>query len=458
MRRKEKRERIEKESFQQELLKTIKHFFPRLFEMLNEAKDPRDKRKIKYEMKIILFMPILSLMFSIESMRRMTEEFNKTQIIKNIRILLGGEDDKEEVPYWETINNCLKRLKPRELEKIRKKLVNHLIRMRTFESSRIEEKYWQILIDGTGWFSTTTRHCEHCLTREHKDKDGNIKYIEYYHYILEAKLVLPGDIVISIATEFVENESPDVKKQDCESNAFNRLAKELKKQFPKLPICITADSLYASQTFFDICKKNKWKYIVRFKEGSIPSIAEEFESLKDYNNENIYRKNINNVKQIYKFVNDISYHDHLINEIEYEEENDKGEKTKFNFITNIRITAKNHERIVAHGRDRWDIENQGFNTQKNHGYNMQHLYSHDFNAMKNYYFLMQIAHMIFQIFENTLFLLKTVKMSDKHLHQLLLIEFQTKAITQSDLDKTSATIHVAFARLNYTTGEVVIAR
>ena len=159
-----------------------------------------------------------------------------------------------------------------------------------------------------------------------------------------------------------------------------------------------------------------------------------------------------------RFVNDISYHNHLINEIECVEENDKGERNIFNFITNFRITAKNHERIAANGRSRWNIENQGFNTQKNHGYNMQHLFSHDFNAMKNHYFLIQIAHMIFQIFENTLLLLKRVKISDKHLHHLLLIEFQTKTITQSDLDKASASIHIAFARLHYTPREEVMAR
>ena len=50
------------------------------------------------------------------------------------------------------------------------------------------------------------------------------------------------------------------------------------------------------------------------------------------------------------------------------------------------------------GRLRWKIENEGFNTQKNLGYNLEHKYSRiDFNATRNYYQCMQIAHLIEQL-------------------------------------------------------------
>ena len=47
----------------------------------------------------------------------------------------------------------------------------------------------------------------------------------------------------------------NVPKQDCETNAFKRLAPRLKKKYPQLPICILGDSLYATEPIFDICKK-----------------------------------------------------------------------------------------------------------------------------------------------------------------------------------------------------------
>jgi len=460
IRRKVKREQLEGLNKPKELLKILNHFFPEFICSLGRIKDPRDPRYITYTIKTILLPKILAAVFFVESMRGMTEEFNNTKLIQNVGIILNDKDLKE-LPYWETINDCLKRLNPSEPEKVKDKMVNRLIRMRTFEDNRIKGKYWQILVDGTGWFSTDQPHCEHCLTRTHKNEDGGIRNIEYYHNVLEAKLVLSENVVVSIGTEFLENESANIDKQDCEISGFYRMAKAVKQKYPRLPVCITVDSLYAGKPFFDLCEKYQWKYIVRFKDGSIPSIAGEFESLKDYDN-TVYKTEMQtedgNCIQEYRFVNDIDYGGYSIHEIECRETTEKGEAGIFRFITNIRITAKNHGEIVASGRRRWKIENQGFNTQKNHGYNMQHLFSHDFNAMKNHYYLIQIAHMISQLFESRFQLLREGKLTIKHLHKLLLTEFQTQTIMQSDLEEAKKQVRFAFICFNYTPGEVVIAR
>lgn len=41
----------------------------------------------------------------------------------------------------------------------------------------------------------------------------------YYHKVLEAKIVLSENTILSLGTEFIENEKEDVSKQDCETNA-----------------------------------------------------------------------------------------------------------------------------------------------------------------------------------------------------------------------------------------------
>ena len=51
------------------------------------------------------------------------------------------------------------------------------------------------------------------------------------------------------------------------------------------------------------------------------------------------------------------------------------------------------------GRIRWKIENEGFNVQKNRGYGLEHAYSKDPHAAKIFYYLLQIAHMVFQLLE-----------------------------------------------------------
>ena len=66
-----------------------------------------------------------------------------------------------------------------------------------------------------------------------------MKRLSIFTIFLEAKLVV-GDMVFSIDTEFIENEET-YEKQDCELKAFKRLAKRLKKNYKRLPICILGD-------------------------------------------------------------------------------------------------------------------------------------------------------------------------------------------------------------------------
>ena len=51
----------------------------------------------------------------------------------------------------------------------------------------------------------------------------------------------------------------------------------------------------------------------------------------------------------------------------------------------------------AEGGQRWREENEGFNTQKNSGLNLEHAYSH--TCWAAYYFLLQIAHLLLQLVE-----------------------------------------------------------
>jgi len=45
-------------------------------------------------------------------------------------------------------------------------------------------------------------------------------------------------------------------KPDCEIQAFKRLARKIKKDYPRLKIIVGADALYAKKTITDICKEN----------------------------------------------------------------------------------------------------------------------------------------------------------------------------------------------------------
>lgn len=200
-----------------------------------------------------------------ESMQEMVAEFNEDECVKNIYKILGLEE-KEYLPHYVTINGCLFKLDTQELEKIRKGMIYNLIHKKSFDDGKFLGAYWLIIVDATQLFCFKKRHCEHCLTKTIKKGTDDKKTI-YYHQVLEAKIVLGDDLVISIATEFIENEKENVSKQDCERTSFKQLAESLKRMFPRLPICLMGDSLYASEPVFEIWHKNKWEVLIRYKDG-----------------------------------------------------------------------------------------------------------------------------------------------------------------------------------------------
>ncbi len=203
--------------------KSKETFFRDILKQLKAIKDPRHQSYIEYGTDILLFTVIMKNVCSIISMSNMSEKFNKEECIENMAKVLGYET-LEELPHYDTINNFLCRLEPAQIEKIRDYMIRELFKKRSMESYRLHDKYWCIAVDATGLFSFSERHCEHCLKKEYKNKEtGEIEKTVYYHNVLEAKLVV-GDMVLSIATEFIENEDEKVSKQDCELKAFKRLA------------------------------------------------------------------------------------------------------------------------------------------------------------------------------------------------------------------------------------------
>ncbi len=68
-------------------------------------------------------------------------------------------------------------------------------------------------------------------------------------------------------------------------------------------------------------------------------------------------------------------------------------------LSRRRVDDKNVRRLAQGGRDRWIIENQGFNTQKNGGYELEHAFSESNAATKCFYVLMQIGHTFNQLLE-----------------------------------------------------------
>ncbi len=400
MNRKEKRNKKNELNLLGDVVNIINQYFPDLISRFEGLTDLRHQSYVTYKMKVIFVVRLLALMCEIKSMNGLTSEFNTEETIANIANICGLELDK--IPHCDTINDVFKNVKVSEIEEIRKYMIVKMIRNKMLDKYKIRGQYYHIIVDGTGLATSRKKYNKNCLAKNKTDKNGN-EYQEYSTYVLEAKLVI-GDMVFSIGSEFVENEEENVDKQDCETAAFKRLAEKIKKEYPRLRIIISGDALYASKPVMDICKEKGWKYIIRFKEGAIPTLYKEFETVVKIENES----KIEN----YEYVTKLDYKEEKTNIIRY---TDKKKKTEFVYMTDLSITNKNIVETVHLGRKRWKIENEGFNIQKNGTFDIGHLYSIDSTAIKVHYIMIQIAHILRQLLENGIKEIKELKLKLKEI-------------------------------------------
>ncbi len=312
---------------------------------------------------------------------------------------------KLRLPHPDAIDQVMRDLSPECIEEVKTHLVGHLFEQKTLRKFRFLNKYYLVAVDATGIQSFDKRHCEHCLT-----KTSKTGVVTYFHYVLEAKLVTTSGHAISFASEFIENrQKKEFDKQDCEQTAFARLAKKIKQCYPRLPICILADGLYPNDTVFGTCRKNDWRFIITLKDGCLKTFNQEAGLLKaTAKGRKVYRADKTSRTTLeYKFLNGIEYKNHNYSWVSCIETmtyiKDKDQKVQqFVYITDIPQTLELVVNTADFGRLRWKIENEGFNTQKNSGYGLEHKYSRvSYNAMQNYYQLLQIAHMINQFVEKS---------------------------------------------------------
>ena len=425
MNRKMRRELRKDKDLIKELYSIIVKYFPKLLDMFENLTDNRHQSYVTYNMKTICVTRLFGLLCGLTTMTDISsDKFNSDNCIKNISKICNQQ--LEELPYLETIQDVFVNIKTDELRNIQKYIVKSLIRSKMFDKYK-HEGFFQLIVDGTGLSKHNYNLNNNCIIKKYKDGK-----IAYFKYILECKLIV-GSIVISIDSEWIENDISlsEKEKQDCEIKAFERMAKRIKKNYPKQKFIITADALYCTAPMMDICKSNDWKYIFNLNDR-LKNVFKDFIDYIEYFNDT----NINN----YYLDKNYKYKNHKFNMIKFIEiKNNK--TTNFHYVTNLEVNNKNIKNIVILGRNRWKIENQGFYNQKHRTFDITHLNSRNDNAMKNHYFFIQFAHTIRQLLEKGNLLTKSLILKIKEVSEILL---HTLTSTNSDLNNLETKFQLRF--------------
>jgi hypothetical protein len=305
---------------------------------------------------------------------------------------------------------------------IRARMISRLIRMRVFDDARVQGRLVSA-VDGSGYLVFRTRHCEHCLTQSCGE------HTLYCHKVLEAKILGPAQTVLSLGTTFIDNQhvanlaakaGEPKHKQDCELKAARRLLSGVRQDFPQLPLCLSLDALYACGAGFQLGLDFKVSYVIVFKEGSIPTLWQEFQTLLTLSPQNHWEVTADGWRHVYRWVDELRYTDSdnrqwRLQAIAYHGTGPQGERSEWAWLVSadLAVCAHTVEKIVwGAGRPRWWEENQGFNVQKNSGLNLEHAYSEG-SHFGVYYLLLQIAHIVLQLLEKGSLLRTLAKQAGK---------------------------------------------
>lgn len=376
-----------------------RRLFPLLTPWLRALPDHRDPEACDYSNVALAWTAILMYVGRVEA-RRQIKYLLGTEEVRRRLAAFCGDEALLAVPHGDTVDDYLATVDPAATQTVPRAMVRALLEARRLERFRLLDRYYLLTFDMTGHLylgDTPSAWTEGCLTQE--AKDGRTLY---YRPVCEAKLVTHSGLALSVGSEFVENPpglDPATDTQESELPAAERLAAHVKSAFPGFAFCALLDSRYCNETGFAMCRKNDWRFIITLKEGVLPSVWNEFQTLRELVPENRRRVIVNDITYDYAWVNDIPYKEYKLDVLECRFTDSDGDH-RFVWVTDITVTAKTcHPLAQEGGRNRWKTENEGFRTQKHGGFEMEHAYAKRPTAAKNFYLLLQAAHILSQMFE-----------------------------------------------------------
>jgi hypothetical protein len=379
---------------------------PVLLKRFAAIPDPRTPLKTKHKLSVLLLYGILSFVLQMSSSRESTREMSRPMFWENLKRFFP---ELEEIPHHDTLKRLLERIEISELENLHLELIRGWIRNKKFRRYLIDNCY-PIAIDGTQKMCRDDLWAEECLQRTFNRGEDN-EHTQYYVYVLQASLAFSGGLSIPVMAEFLTyaGDGSQDSKQDCELKGFNRLSERLKKEFPALKIMLLTDGLYANGPVMEQCEKYNWQHMIVLKDGSLPTAITEFEALSTLEPKQRYNMAWKGRTQKFRWINDIEYEYgsngkkrillHIVECLEQWYEIEEGgsqeieKSSRHVWISSVPLTRWNlHERCNLGARARWTIETS-FLVEKHHGYQYEHCFSYNWNAMKGYHCLMQLGYM-----------------------------------------------------------------
>ncbi len=257
------------------------------------------------------------------------------------------------------------------------------------------EGCYLLSLDGTQYFSSKKIHCPACL----KKINSNTGEVTYSHQLVGAAIVHPDfHEVIPVMPEPITTQDGE-KKNDCERNAAKRFLQQFRHDHPHLDVIVIEDGLSSNAPHIRELLRHKMHFILGVKPGDHEFLFQQVETAARHGTlieQSVTRAH---VTHRFRFLNQVALNDSnqdvFVNFLEYWEIQADGTTQHFTWVTDISITRENVLQVMRGGRARWKIENETFNTLKNHGYHFEHNYGHgEKNLSVVFALLMMLAFLV----------------------------------------------------------------
>lgn len=376
----------------------IQKVFPCLNREFAALPDPRRQEFCKYSSPHIWWGGAMMFMTRTESRNAFDLNRNSGHAPVNMGHFCGqGPDDyrfdgEPLITCSDNITRHLERVDASTVQEIPVNMCRDLLTRRMFDAARIFDQWYVMIVDGT-----VQEKCRKGFDEGGKSGGENGSH---YRYVLQCGILGPGNTFFPLMHEHVDMHDPVTDKEDCELVAFKRLAVRIKNAFPRMNFCIVGDALFCASTIADICVEYDWKYVLTLKEGRQPGIWEELLDLLPLCRENVLRlwkgQDGGEGLRDFRWVADLPIGRQTCTAV-LSGEFTGSEGTLYAYATNFRVSKERVLDIIpATGRERHHIEDY-FNTGKNNGVGLGHVFCAQQNGSKNFFTLMQIAWILWTI-------------------------------------------------------------
>lgn len=378
-------------------MRTVRAGTPRLNHWLNDVlPDPRRQEMCLYSAAHIWWQVIGTFLARQGSRHGFDQKRHSGQAAWNMGALCGQSpedprfDGEPTVTCSDNAAYHASRVDPAAVAQIPVLMFRDLQERRLFDHARLFDRWYVLVLDGT-----VKEKCRQGFEAEGKSSTGQARY----RYVLQLSVIGPEGTLLPLMHEEMDVHNPEAQKEDCELKAFIRLSQRLRKEFPKLLLCLVADALYCCQTVVEVCQRYGWKYVLTLKEGRQPTTWDETLRLLPLNRDNRLRLRLGQDgrvgQQDFRWVENVMLGQHQTQVILQGEMTDEPTATLYAYITNFdKLTPQRVTTVVnGAGRERHSIEDT-FNTQKNNGIGLEHVFCANAIASKNYYTMMQVAQIL----------------------------------------------------------------